>query len=406
MIGIFSRQPLALALCFLLALATTPAPVEGAAIFQAASTVTSPDYAGQGTPYTEEQLQNMVAPIALYPDALIAQILNAATFPDQVAVAANWLQQNSGLTGSALVSAANNQAWDPSVKALTQFPTVLNNMSQNLAWTSQLGEAYHNQEAEVMSAIQAMRARAQAAGNLKTTSQMQVVQAPNDNIIIQPENPGVVYLPVYNPALIYGAPVVVPNYSTADLVATGVLSFGAGIAVGALASSDWGWNSWSCNWAHGGAYYRGYPYYGNNAWHGGYYGGYNYYGNHNYNSSYDYNHPYNAYQSASYHSDSNLSAASHTAQTSTSANVTHGADAESWNKAAGGWSNADDARGWGQSETHQNSTAFSSWGNHSASSSYATGGWGDRSASSRGWASHGGTGGGWGSAGRTGDFRR
>ena len=94
---------------------------------------------------TAAELQGLVAPIALYPDALVAQILSAATYPDQVAIADNWLQQNKTLTGSALMQAVNGQTWDPSVKALTQFPTVLDKMAQSLAWTSSLGEAYHNQ---------------------------------------------------------------------------------------------------------------------------------------------------------------------------------------------------------------------------------------------------------------------
>src|SRR5208337_4856725 len=123
----------------------------------------APQYSGQGTPQTAAELQSLVAPIALYPDALVAQILNAATYPDQVAVADNWMQQNKDLTGSALGTAVNGQTWDPSVKALTQFPSVLNNMAQNMAWTSQLGEAYHNQQAQVMSAIQTLRAQAKSA---------------------------------------------------------------------------------------------------------------------------------------------------------------------------------------------------------------------------------------------------
>ncbi|MGA7318715.1 MAG: DUF3300 domain-containing protein, partial [Silvibacterium sp.] len=118
---------------------------------------TSSSYAGQGAPLTTEELNSVVSPIALYPDALVAQILGAATFPDQIAVANYWLQQNKTLTGSALMQAVDKQSWDPSVKALTQFPTVLNNMAQNLSWTSQLGEAYHNQQSEVMSAVQALR---------------------------------------------------------------------------------------------------------------------------------------------------------------------------------------------------------------------------------------------------------
>jgi hypothetical protein len=118
---------------------------------------------------TGQELNNLVSPIALYPDALVAQILSASTFPDQVAAANSWLRQNGNLTGSALGQAVNQQSWDPSVKALTQFPSVLSNMTQNLAWTSQLDEAYHNQQPGVVAAIQQLRAQAQTAGNLKTT---------------------------------------------------------------------------------------------------------------------------------------------------------------------------------------------------------------------------------------------
>ena len=117
---------------------------------------------------TEQELNNLVSPIALYPDALVAQILTASTFPDQVTVADNWPQQNTSLTGNALMRVVSTQSWDPSVKALTQFPPVLNNMAQNLARTSQLGEAYHNQQSQVMSAIQSLRQQAEAAGNLKS----------------------------------------------------------------------------------------------------------------------------------------------------------------------------------------------------------------------------------------------
>src|SRR5271165_972979 len=145
-------------------------------------------------PLTADQLDQLVAPIALYPDALLAQILGAATFPDQIAAATGWLQQNKNLTGSALMQAVNGQAWDPSVKALTQFPSVLDNLSMNLSWTSSLGEAYHMQPADVMSAVQALRAKAQAAGNLKSGSQITVVQQSPEVIVIQPANPQVVYV--------------------------------------------------------------------------------------------------------------------------------------------------------------------------------------------------------------------
>jgi hypothetical protein len=117
-------------------------------------------------PQTAAELESLVAPIALYPDALVAQILSAATFPDQVAIADYWLQENKSLTGSALMQAVDKQTWDASVKALTQFPSVLENMAKNLSWTSSLGEAFHGQQAEVMTAIQT-RAKAKTAGNLK-----------------------------------------------------------------------------------------------------------------------------------------------------------------------------------------------------------------------------------------------
>jgi hypothetical protein len=120
----------------------------------------------EGAPQTAAELQSLVAPIALYPDSLVAQILTAATFPDQVAIANYWLGQNKNLTGNALMQAVNKQSWDPSVKALTEFASVLENMATNLTWTSSLGEAYHNQQADVMSAIQTLRSQAKAKGNL------------------------------------------------------------------------------------------------------------------------------------------------------------------------------------------------------------------------------------------------
>ena len=149
----------------------------------------------------------------------MAQILNASTFPDQIAVANYWMQQNKSLTGSALMTAVDKQSWDPSVKALTQFPSVLNNLTENLQWTSQLGEAYHNQQSEVMAAIQTMRSKAKAAGNLKSGSQITVVQQTPQTIVIQPTNPQIVYVPEYNPTVVYGTPVVTTGYSTGDMVA-------------------------------------------------------------------------------------------------------------------------------------------------------------------------------------------
>ncbi len=367
---------------------------------------------GQGAPLTAQELDSLVAPIALYPDALVAQILSGATYPDQIAVANYWLQQNKDLTGSALGQAVNKQSWDPSVKALTQFPSVLNNMAQNISWTSQLGEAYHNQSSEVMAAVQTLRAQAKAAGNLKSGSQITVVQQTPQTIVIQPTNPQVVYVPQYNPTVVYGTPYVVPayvapTYSTADVVATGLLSFGAGIAVGALMSGGccgWGYSSWNCNWYHGGGvYYGAHPYYGNPAWHGGYYGGYNNYGYHPYNNAYhpdDYNSGYHAnnynggYNSSGYHAN-NYNRNTNVSGNTVNMNRGDTAASNSWNKS--GWSNSDAARGWGSQDSGSRATAFSGYGDHSGSS-FGGGGWGDRSASSRGWGSRGG-GGGWGGGG-------
>ena len=148
-----------------------------------------------------------MAPIALYPDALVAQTLAAATFPDQVAFANDWLQQNKNLTGAALTQAIDAQPWDRSVRHLHSFLRS-DNLTKNLSWTSALGEAYHTQAADVMAAVQVLRVKAQAAGNLKSSSQITVVQQSPQVIVIQPTNPQVVYVPQYNPTVVYGTPYV------------------------------------------------------------------------------------------------------------------------------------------------------------------------------------------------------
>jgi len=268
MIRTFVKRALSSVLSFLL--------VFPAALLQAAAQEPAPaaptGYAGQGAPQTPDELQQLVAPIALYPDALVAQILGAATFPDQVAIAQNWLLQNKNLTPTVLTNAIDAQSWDPSVKALTQFPSVLDTLAKNLAWTSSLGEAYHLQPADVMTAVQVLRAKAQAAGNLKSGSQITVVQQSPQVIVIQPTNPQVVYVPTYNPTVVYGTPYVTPGYSTAAVVTTAVVAFGVGIAIGAAMSNSWGYSYWNCNWHGGTVVYGSTGYYGNSAWHGGYYG--------------------------------------------------------------------------------------------------------------------------------------
>ena len=277
MIETFTKQFLSTTLSLLLLIATTP--FEAGA--QQSGQQEPAGSSGQGAPLSADELQQLVAPIALYPDALVAQILGAATFPDQLASASGWLQQNKNLTGTALTQAVDTQTWDPSVKALTQFPSVLDNLAKNLSWTSALGEAYHTQAADAMAAVQVLRTKAKAAGNLKSGSQITVVQQSPQVIVIQPTNPQVVYVPQYNPTVVYGTPYVTPGYvtpgySAATVAATGLLAFGVGIAVGAAISNNnccgWGYSYWNCNWHGGAVVYRSTAYYGNTAWRGGYYG--------------------------------------------------------------------------------------------------------------------------------------
>jgi hypothetical protein len=275
MIKTYTKQVLSAILSVLLVFTTGSLDAVAQQPAQQPAAAGATDYSGQGAPLPADQLEQLVAPIALYPDALVAQVLGASTFPDQVALADNWLQQNKSLTGTPLMEAVDKQQWDPSVKALTQFPSVLDNMAKNLSWTSSLGEAYHTQAADVMTAVQTLRAKAKAAGNLKSGSQITVVQQSPQTIVIQPTNPQVVYVPTYNPTVVYGAPVTTPGYSTAAVVTTAVLAFGIGIAVGAAINNSccgWGYSYWNCNWHGGTVVYHSTGYYGNAAWHGGYYG--------------------------------------------------------------------------------------------------------------------------------------
>ncbi len=236
------------------------------------------------TPPTADQLYQMVAPIALFPDKLVALVLAGATYPDQMTAANTWVTQNPSLKGPALATAADTQPWDPSVKALTAFPAVLAQMASNPAWTTSLGQAYYNDPTDVMNAIQVMRQRAQTSGHLRSGGQMRVTQVaqaapagytpatdapvvyagpaivppPEQAIEIESAQPDVVYVPSYNPTVVYGEPVSAypgyvyrpPAYSTGEIVAAGVITFGVGIAVGAaiFGHHDWGWHAWGMNW--------------------------------------------------------------------------------------------------------------------------------------------------------------
>ena len=199
-----------------------------------------------------EALDQIVAPIALYPDTLIAQILAASTDPSEVVEADRWVHENSGLDSSALTEAVDQQSWDPSVKALTQFPLVLQNMDQNLSWTSALGSGYENEPQSVLIAVQVMRQRAQQAGKLMSTPQ-ETVTSEGDTITIQPADADTVYLPEYDPWLVYGAPVAVyPGwYDASGLYLTEPdVIFGLGIGIGAFAAFGWGYHHWGTDW-HG-----------------------------------------------------------------------------------------------------------------------------------------------------------
>jgi hypothetical protein len=201
--------------------------------------------------FGQEELEQMVAPIALYPDSLLAQVLVASTYPLEIVQADRWVNQNKGLKGSQLNAAVDKMNWDLSVKALVPFPQVLSMMSDNLDWTQKLGDAFLAQQADVMRSIQRLRVKAQAQGSLRTTNEQKVVVEEN-TIIIEPTNPTVVYVPAYNPVVVYGAwpyPAYppYPYYPAGAVVAAGAIGFAAGVAVGAAWNNGWG--SW--NW-HGG----------------------------------------------------------------------------------------------------------------------------------------------------------
>jgi hypothetical protein len=215
-------------------------------------------------PLTRDQLDQLVAPVALYPDSLVAQVLAAATYPTQVVEADRWLQGMTNATPDQIASGAESHNWDPSVKALTAFPTVLAQMDKNLQWTTDLGNAYYNQPQDVMDSVQAMRHQAQSAGKLQSTPQQTVTQDPNGNVAIQPANPAVVYVPVYNPWAVYGPVAPYPGYywPAPPGVFWGGLAIGFGVGIGIGYWSHWGWGwghwgvGWGPRWGGGGVYYN------------------------------------------------------------------------------------------------------------------------------------------------------
>ncbi len=202
--------------------------------------------------FSPAQLDTMVAPIALYPDSLVSQILVAATYPLEIVEANQWLQQNRGLQGQALVDAARQQNWDPSIQALVVFPDVVSRLASDIRWTTDLGNAFLAQQADVMNAIQRMRAQAQAAGKLYSTPQETVTTQTQDGrtvIEIVPANPEVVYVPIYNPEYIWGPPVW-GYYPPIWYPSVGFgFGFGQGIYINAFFGGlGWGGWGWGPNW--------------------------------------------------------------------------------------------------------------------------------------------------------------
>jgi len=203
-----------------------------------------------------DQLDSLVAPIALYPDQLLSQTLVASTYPLEIIQLQQWLEKNKNLKDKALASAVQKQNWDPSIQAMAAFPDVVKRLADDIQWTTDLGNAFLAQESDVMNAVQRMRAKAQSKGTLKTSAQQKVetqtVEEGKQVIVVQQANPEVVYVPSYDPVVVYGPPVYPyppiyyppPGYYAAGAA----VAFGTGVALGAAWGGSWGWN---CGWGHG-----------------------------------------------------------------------------------------------------------------------------------------------------------
>jgi hypothetical protein len=197
-----------------------------------------------------DQLDGLVAPIALYPDPLLSQILVASTYPLELVQAWQWLQRNPGLTGPDLTAAAQQQNWDPSVQALVVFPDLVRRLNQDVTWTTNLGNAFLAQQPDVMDAVQRLRQSAQQSGKLGSTSQQRVTTTEDSGrpvIVIEPANPQVVYLPNYDPAYFWGPSLYYPyaNWFYPPYGAGLYWGFGPGISMGFYFGGGWGgWGGW------------------------------------------------------------------------------------------------------------------------------------------------------------------
>src|SRR5271155_1967224 len=198
------------------------------------------------------QLDALVAPVALYPDPLLTQVLVASTYPLEIIQLQQWFQKNSGLTGDALTNAVEKQDWDPSIQAMSVFPDLVKRLSDDIKWTTDLGNAFLAQQSDVMDAVQRMRKKAMDAGNLKSSEQQTVetkVVETKTVVVVQQANPQIVYVPSYNPVVVYGPPVYPyppiyyppPSYYAAGVA----IAFGVGLAIGSYYHGGWGYN---CGW--------------------------------------------------------------------------------------------------------------------------------------------------------------
>ena len=207
----------------------------------------------QGAPLTQQQLDQLLSPIALYPDSLLSQIMTASSTPQQILDVDNWLYANPSLSGTALTDAAQQQGFDPAFIALVNFPQVLEMMAQHIDDYAAIGGAFTRDQGAVTDSIQRLRAQAYAAGSLRSNAQqtVEVQQAPSQTIyVIQPANPQVVYVPQYDPTVVYVRP-------SRAIAAAPLITFGAGITIGALlVNQPWGWSGWAWNWRARRVYYN------------------------------------------------------------------------------------------------------------------------------------------------------
>ncbi len=211
--------------------------------------------AGENVRMPTDQLDSLVAPIALYPDPLLAQVLVATTYPLELVQLQQWLEKNKNLKDKALTDAVQKQNWDPSIQAMASFPDVVKQLVENIKWTADLGNAFLAQQNDVMDAVQRMRVKAKNMGALKPTKQQVVetkVVESKSVVVIEPASPEVIYVPSYNPTVVYGAPAYPyppiyyppPGYYAAGMA----LSFGLGVAMGAAWGGGWGWHTgWGGN---------------------------------------------------------------------------------------------------------------------------------------------------------------